>query len=133
VSAIVLDTNVVSYLFNNDTRAALYRPHLDDAVIGISFTTVAGMWFGAERTTWDNFRRRRSGTSLQNDAVIESTPQICRIRAEITAACERQGRRILPPDAWTAACALRYGIPLVTHNRKDFEAIPDLRIISEHA
>ncbi|MGI8857861.1 MAG: type II toxin-antitoxin system VapC family toxin [Thermomicrobiales bacterium] len=132
MSAIVLDTNIVSYLFNDDTRAALYRPHLDNVVINLSFTTVAEMWFGAERAAWGDVRCRRLDMFLRDYAVIESTPEICRIWAQITAACERQGRRILPPDAWIAACALRYEIPLVTHNRRDFEAVPDLQIISEN-
>jgi predicted nucleic acid-binding protein len=34
-------------------------------------------------------------------------------------------------DAWVAAVALRHGMPLVTHNRKHFEDIPDLTLISE--
>jgi len=28
--AVVIDTDVVSYFFKRDTRAALYRPHLTD-------------------------------------------------------------------------------------------------------
>lgn len=34
-------------------------------------------------------------------------------------------------DAWIAATALLYGVPLVTHNRKDFEGIDGLVVISE--
>ncbi len=131
MNTIVLDTNVASYLFNNDTRAALYRPHLDDVVINVSFMTIAEMHFGAEYASWGNFRHRRLERFLHDFPVIESTPEICHIWARITAACARQGRRILIADAWSAACALRYDFPLVTHNRKDFEAVPDLRIISE--
>jgi tRNA(fMet)-specific endonuclease VapC len=36
-----------------------------------------------------------------------------------------------PADAWAAAVALRHGLPLVTHNRKHFEPVPGLTIISE--
>jgi hypothetical protein len=32
---------------------------------------------------------------------------------------------------WIAACAVRYGIPLVTHNRRHFEGIPGLEMICE--
>jgi tRNA(fMet)-specific endonuclease VapC len=133
VRAIILDTNVASYLFNNDTRAALYRPHLDNVAINVSFMTIAEMWFGAERAGWGDFRRRCLSRYLRHYPVIESTTEICHIWAHVMAACERQGRRILPADAWIAACARRYDAPLVTHNRKDFEAVPDLRLISENA
>ena len=34
-------------------------------------------------------------------------------------------------DAWIAATALRHGLPLVTHNRKHFERIPGLVVVSE--
>jgi hypothetical protein len=38
---IVLDTNVVSYLFKGDTRASLYQPHVAHRLPIISFMTLA--------------------------------------------------------------------------------------------
>lgn len=32
---------------------------------------------------------------------------------------------------WIAAIALRYDLPIVTHNRRDFSDIPNLIVISE--
>ena len=40
-------------------------------------------------------------------------------------------RPISPQDAWIAATALRYQIPLVTHNAADFDAVEGLTIITE--
>lgn len=57
---------------------------------------------------------------------------LCLSWAEIRYGCEREGRPISVADAWVAACALRFGAPLVTHNRKDFEAVSDLQSISEN-
>ena len=37
----VVDTDVVSFFFKGDTRAALYRPHLVGQFLLISFMTVA--------------------------------------------------------------------------------------------
>ena len=42
-----------------------------------------------------------------------------------------KGRPIAEADAWVAAVALRHGLPLVTHNRKHFDGIPGLTVISE--
>jgi tRNA(fMet)-specific endonuclease VapC len=42
-----------------------------------------------------------------------------------------KGKPIEPGDAWVAATALRHGLPLVTHNRRHFQHIPALQVISE--
>ena len=34
-------------------------------------------------------------------------------------------------DLWIAACARRHGIPIVSNNRKHFEGIPGITLISE--
>ena len=49
----------------------------------------------------------------------------------IVAERERKGRPISFNDAWIAACAVKHGVPLVTHNPKDFEQISGLNIVSE--
>jgi len=49
---------------------------------------------------------------------------------ELLAARERIGQRMEEFDAWIAATALRHDIPLATNNRKHFEGIPDLRLVS---
>lgn len=129
---VFLDTNIVSYLFNRDTRAILYRPYLVNNTTYLSFMTVAEMHFGADRARWGDSRRHRLSVFLRGYPVVQSTPEICVLWGQITAACEHQGRRIVAADAWIAACALRYDAPLITHNRKDFDAVPDLQIISEN-
>jgi len=130
---VFLDTNIVSYLFNHDTRAALYRPHIENNVAYLSFMTVAEMYFGADRAQWGQSRRHRLRVFLRGYPIVQSTPEICVLWGQITAACERKGRRIVAADAWIAACALRYDVSLITHNYKDFEAVPDLRLITENA
>jgi tRNA(fMet)-specific endonuclease VapC len=129
---VFVDTNIVSYIFNRDTRAALYRSHLENTLTYLSFMTVAEMYFGPDRARWGESRRRRLDMFLRGYPVVQSTSEICILWAQITAACEHKGRRIVAADAWIAACALRFDVPLITHNRKDFEAVPDLRIISEN-
>jgi predicted nucleic acid-binding protein len=34
-------------------------------------------------------------------------------------------------DAWIAATALLYEVPLITHNRRDYEGVAGLVLISE--
>jgi tRNA(fMet)-specific endonuclease VapC len=42
-----------------------------------------------------------------------------------------KGRPVDPSDAWIAATAIRYNLPLVTHNRRHFDGITGLQVISE--
>jgi predicted nucleic acid-binding protein len=42
-----------------------------------------------------------------------------------------QGRVIGTADAWIAATALLNNVPLVSHNRRDFEKVTGLKLISE--
>lgn len=46
--------------------------------------------------------------------------------ARVSAVCEEAGRSISPSDAWIAAAALRYNVPLLTNNRRHYEATASL-------
>jgi len=43
----------------------------------------------------------------------------------------KMGQPISPQDAWIAATACQYDIPLITHNPVDFESVKDLEIITD--
>ncbi len=130
---IVVDTNVLSYELRQDTRAALYARYMRDQSLAISFATLGELLFGARKRGWGVRRLRDLDALLHPYLVINSDEAICRIWAEIIWECERAGRPILENDAWIAACALRHGASLVTHNCRDFETVPGLQIISVDA
>lgn len=131
MSTVVVDTNVVSFVFKDDTRAALYRTYLQGDV-SLSFMTVAELYKWAETARWGLRKRTELAQYLRQFAIIWSNTEICLLWAQITAACEQRGRPISVEDAWIAACAIHFDAPLVTHNRKDFESVPNLRLISEN-
>ncbi len=132
MNRVLVDTSVLSLFLKFDTRADLYRKHLEDTTPGIAFMTIAEIYFWAERRHWGARRRTYVDETLHGYAVISCDDALCLSWAEIRYGCERKGRPISVADAWIAACALRFDAPLVTHNRKDFEAISDLQIISEN-
>jgi predicted nucleic acid-binding protein len=45
-------------------------------------------------------------------------------------AAQAVGRRIECADAWIAATASIYGVPLVAHNQSDYLGVPGLTLIS---
>jgi len=61
-------------------------------------------------------------------AIIHTNDEICRKWAEIMSI---KGHPIAYADAWIAATAMAYKIPLITHNRKHFEGVAGLKVISE--
>ncbi|MCA1668427.1 MAG: PIN domain-containing protein [Thermomicrobia bacterium] len=128
----LVDTSVLS-LLKLDTRAERYRGHLEGTTPGISFMTVAEVCFRAEKYGWGARRRAHVDKTLHTYVVVPCDDALCVSWAKIRRICEQKGRRISVADAWVGACALRFDAPLVTHNRKDFEAVPDLHIIAENA
>ncbi len=135
---VLLDTNVFSFLlpFRPDTRAELYRRHVEgeNRFAAISFVTVAELYVLAERRKWGPRRVRNLETHLNAATVVPYDLQICRTYARLkTGLWNKSGsaRVIDCNDLWIAACAVRHAIPLITHNRRHFEGIPGLNIISE--
>lgn len=131
VARLMVDTNVVSYVMKGGPLAQLYAPHLQGKLLAISFITVGEMYFGAEKAGWGVAKRQRLEESLRNFVVVPYDHEIARRYAQVCVQRQHAGRPVSLHDAWIAACALRHGVPLVTHNRKDFEGIDELALISE--
>jgi tRNA(fMet)-specific endonuclease VapC len=130
---IVVDTNVVSYVLKGDTRATGYLPQLTARVLVLSFMTVAELDAWAEINRWGQRRRQRMERFLAGYTIHFPDRRLCRLWAAVMAEGRRAGRPILAADGWIAATALRYGVPLVTHNPSDFVGVSSLTIISEQS
>jgi len=131
MSLVLLDTDVVSYLFKRDSRGKLYEAHLLNHELAIAIMTVAELFQWASMYRWGLARRQRLETWLELFTILPVDIEGCRAWAIVRARRDALGRAISPQDAWIAATALRYGIPLITHNVGDFQQIPRLKIISE--
>ncbi|MEK7408915.1 MAG: PIN domain-containing protein [Acidobacteriota bacterium] len=79
---------------------------------------------------WSEHRLRWLHLYLQRFTVVPSSPDLCRKWAEVMVAAQAAGHRIECADAWVAATALLYDVPLVTHNRNDYLGVPGLNPIS---
>ncbi len=137
MSALLLDTNVVSFLMKGKTRASgiedplavRYRPHLIGHTLTISFMTVAEFYEGAFLDNWLPAKMLKLEQILKDYVVLPFSPTICRTWGEVRA--ERKTRTIPVADAWIAATAIAHGLTLVTHNPRDFSGIQALKIITE--
>jgi tRNA(fMet)-specific endonuclease VapC len=130
--AVVVDTDVVSYIFKDDTRAKLYLPHLIRVPKFISFMTLAELQSWKLQNNWGKRKVTKFEEFLSDFGVVHSNEELCDIWADIISDAYKKGRSIDTADAWVASVALLFGIPLVTHNRRHFENVKDLKIISEN-
>jgi tRNA(fMet)-specific endonuclease VapC len=128
---VVIDTNVISFFIKGDTRAPLYQPHLDERLQIIAAQTRAELELWALTHNWVHRRRVALHTYLKDFVLAEADEAICLGWAGVQASARKQGHPISVSDAWIAATALAYDVPLVTHNPDDFKNVPGLSIITE--
>lgn len=132
MAAVVVDTDVVSYLLRGDSRAELYRDHLTGNLPVISFMTVAELDRWALSRDWGEDRKGRMERYLGESFVVyPASRALCREWAKVIDEARRRGRPIGVADAWIAATALLNRIPLVTHNREHFAQVEGLDVVSE--
>jgi tRNA(fMet)-specific endonuclease VapC len=128
---VLLDTNIISFEFRGDTRLALYKSHLADQIHAISFVTLAEMYMWPLERGFSEDRNAALEKHLQSYVILPFDELLARTWASMRVAMKHAGTGISDADAWIAATALRHDLPLITHNRKHFEQVPGLRLISE--
>ena len=132
MDAVLLDTDVFSYLTkSNDSRGVAYRPHVEGKTVAISFVTVGELYFGVENKKWGERTVRELLERLKAVVIVPYDTEICKTYGNLKAPLRKAGVVVSDNDLWIAACAVRHSIPLISNNRKHFEKIPRLRLISE--
>jgi len=131
MDSVIVDTDVLSYLFKGDTRAELYRPHLHGKLGVLSFMTIAELDFWASARNWGATRRAELSAFLEPYTVVHSDLRLCQMWAEIRNQVMRNGHHIDTADCWIAATAQLYDIPLLTHNASHFVHVSGLKAVSE--
>jgi tRNA(fMet)-specific endonuclease VapC len=127
---VVLDTNIISYQFRNDSRYALYAPFIEGKICCVSFQTRAEIerWIVARE--WGQSKQKVFFEFYSQFVEIPHTLELSRQWAIASCEAYAHGQPIPPDDAWIAATALELGVPLVTHNKKDFLGVETLEIVS---
>jgi tRNA(fMet)-specific endonuclease VapC len=132
LGGVVVDTDVVSFIFKGDTRGGLYRTHLDGQIAVIAAQTRAELELWTLGRNWGLGRKDQLREELRKYMLAPLTEAMCLRWAQIMDNAQRTGHPISTGDGWIAATALTYAVPLVTHNSKDFAGVLGLTIISEN-
>jgi tRNA(fMet)-specific endonuclease VapC len=131
MDAVLIDTDVFSFLMKpGDTRGDAYRPHVKGKTVAVSFITVGELYYGAEKKKWSAKNRQNLEERLKAVVIVPYDAELCRTYGRLRASLP-VGLTVGTNDLWIAACAIRHAIPLITNNRKHFEKIPGLTLISE--
>ena len=130
MSRIVVDTDVASYLFNWHSLAQGYANALRGSELVLSFMSVAELRMGAISAGWGARRRLLLEQFMRGFELFYADNNLCTVWARIRADARAAGRPMSPQDAWIAATALALDSPLATNNRKDFEHVQKLRLLS---
>ena len=130
MSQIVVDTDVASYIFNWHSLVPQFADALRGSELILSFMTVAELRMGAISAGWGGRRRVLLEQFMQRFELVYADNDLCTVWARIRADARTAGRALSPQDAWIAATALALDAPLATNNRRDFEQVRRLRLVS---
>ena len=125
---IVLDSDVVSFIFNRDRRAQYYLERMHGLRATISFQTREEALFGGLRRRWGPRRMSELRAHLDQYEVVPGSLELADISASLRAERERAGRQMQIADAWIAATALLLDCPLASGDG-GFVGIPSLELI----
>jgi tRNA(fMet)-specific endonuclease VapC len=130
LNAAIVDTDVVSMLFKDDSRAQKYRAHVKGRLLGISFMTLAELERWSLERRSGSIRKAELEKHLTKYAVLPASRELCSKWAEVSWEGRKNGRPIQTADAWIAASALHYQVPLITNNVSDYAMISGLALLT---
>ena len=122
MSLYLLDTNMVSFIYNNRSPAARARlEEIADQQLAVSAITEGELWFGLARNP--NPRRQQAlGLFLAAFKILPWDSQAAAVYGLVRARQERIGRKLGPQDTQIAAHAVALGATLVSHDT-DFDSL----------
>ncbi len=132
----VVDTMVFSWaLVAQPTETGqLYLPHLQGRPLILAAQTVAELRAAARIRAWGENRLRNLEQRMSRLRVAGVDDRTTEAYAELKADCARVGHGLGAKqhdgDRWIAATAIRYAIPLVSHDHI-FQNVPRLDLITE--
>jgi predicted nucleic acid-binding protein len=118
MTAVVLDTNVVSDRIRDEIEPTLRER--GGLTITLTFVTVG------ELASWSLFRslgpRRRAAlrAHMAHWTILPYDERVAETWGELHSRARMRGRPKSENDTWIAACCIVSGLPLFTHNTKDF-------------
>lgn len=125
----LLDTNIFIYFMKNAYPQLTQKllSHNPSELL-ISSITVSELEYGAAKSHWGDRTREKMAMFLAPFTIIPFDTNDAVAAGKIRACLERQGIVIGAYDMQIAAQGLSRHLTVVTHNTKEFNHIPDLKL-----
>jgi len=94
MSLVLVDTDVCSYIFKNDSRGEVYRVELENHTKAISFMTLAELYQWAYINNWGQRKITYLEEWLQQFIILPFNNNMCIEWAKIRSTLRKQGRTI---------------------------------------
>jgi len=125
----LLDTNTCIYFLKNSFPTLTQKLlDTDPSELFISSITVFELAYGAEKSKWGEKTRQKLAMFLAPFTILPFDSEDAMVAGRIRGALEQHGTPIGPYDVQIAAQALAKGLTVLTHNMKEFQRVPDLRV-----
>lgn len=133
-SYVIVDTDIFSFIWQNRPQGIPYEAFLKGNIPVLSFVSVAELHFGASSANWGERRIRKLEAAVKVYLVAPYNPQLAKLWGTLKAQARKAGHPLgsndHTNDLWVATTAIFYDAPLISHNRKHFEDMPGLQLIS---
>ena len=124
---ILIDTDICIELLNGNKQILRKREQYE-SMIGISFMSVAELYYGAEKSSDPNRNITIIEELLLSLEIIQTDIQILKRFGSIKAYLQKNGISLADADVLIAATTLERSEKLITGNTKHFDRIPGLSI-----
>jgi len=125
----LLDTNIWSALIRRSSAALIERfETLEQGRIALSPIVLGELQLGYCRGDHTPKRLAVIDTIRLHSELLTLTSRVSDTYAQLRAQLEATGTPIGPNDTWIAAEALHHKLVLVTHNTREFERVPGLKV-----
>jgi len=131
---VIVDTDVFSFLWQNRPEGVPYESMLRGSILALSFTSVAEAYFGAYNAGWGERKMRALEAAIKPYLIVPYSVELAKLWGQLKRDAHRAGQPLggnaHANDLWICATAVLHQAPLATHNRRHFEGIANLTILS---
>jgi tRNA(fMet)-specific endonuclease VapC len=130
MKVLLLDTNAVSTLFKPDhTLYAQCASLASGNQLFISFMTRAELALWPKQNHWGPKRAAELQKHMELFTTLFADEHTCFHWADIVSDSRSAGHAMTTADAWIAATAIQWDLPLVTADYRDFEHVRALTLV----
>jgi len=119
-------------LIAEERSGGIVEALVGDELAALSVVTVSELLHGVNRADAAHRSKRTAFVEsvLHGYVAVPITHRIARVHAHVWAELEAAGRMIGAHDLWIAATALTHDLAIATLDRRDFERVPGLRVVT---